>query len=383
MKKKLFFATLFIGAIVFNSCQKEEMNSSDNSNLNRMSENEAVNAIINKFDINIYNELVSNNEARLALLEDQASRGLMKSISVPKDYATIQEAVDAASEGANIFVNSGTYTEDVAISTAGLKLQARNNVQLIGSFTLFPGADNVTIKKFSINNPNPFGTAIHAFGISGGQIVQNTITAEPGNNFVQEGMHLISCDGVTVRDNVVTGPDWALIFNSFSLLGNGSSNNNTISNNSMSNNYAVGIHLQGNTQHNTVSNNTVSEGSEDGNGGIWIYGIPDYIGAPIEFQGECNNNIVKNNNCTQGWVGIGLIFNAYNNTIGPNNSTNENNKYGIFLYSGPSDNLIFNNTTLDNGMCDIVVIDGDFPPFAPNVDNTLRNNTFDCFAEVW
>ena len=32
-----------------------------------------------------------------------------KTIVVPDDYATIQEAVDAASEGDTVFVKSGTY----------------------------------------------------------------------------------------------------------------------------------------------------------------------------------------------------------------------------------------------------------------------------------
>jgi pectin methylesterase-like acyl-CoA thioesterase len=41
-----------------------------------------------------------------------------KTIVVPDDYSTIQEAVDAASEGDTIFVKSGTYNESVSIDVA-------------------------------------------------------------------------------------------------------------------------------------------------------------------------------------------------------------------------------------------------------------------------
>jgi parallel beta-helix repeat protein len=381
MKTKLIFAALFIGAIFSTSCQKESVDSSVKSNLKPTSQNKSVKAKIATFDVNNYNKLVAVNNTRLARLEGQLKRGAMQSITVPTDFATIQEAVDAASEGANIFVNSGTYTEDVVISTAGLKLQARDNVLLNGSFILAEGADNVTIKKFNIDATNSaFITGIFGVNANGCQVVQNTITAIPANFTVdQGGIYFMSCDGVTVSNNTVTGADWAIVFVSSSEYGNGTCNNNMITNNTMSANYVVGIQIQGNCQHNTVSNNTVSEGTDSyiTNGGIYLYGIPDYIGLPEVLQGECNNNIVKNNNCTEGSAGIAILFNAYNNTIGPNNTTNKNYYYGIFLYSGASNNHIFNNTALNNVVCDIVVQDDG----VPCLNNTFSNNNYVCFSQ--
>jgi parallel beta-helix repeat protein len=353
------------------SCKKEAAETQGNSNLAAPFQGKSFKAILPDIDLNKYNQLVADNEARLALIEDQASRGSKNSITVPTDYATIQEAVDAASEGANIFVNAGTYTEDVVISTAGLKLQARNGVLLIGSLTLFEGADNVTIKKFNIQNEN---TAIHGFGVTGGQVVQNTITSVSG----LEGIHYQSCDGVTIRDNSITGPELGIFFNSVSVQGNGTANNNTVLNNTLSGNSFAGIYFQGSCQNNTVVNNTVSEGSEFSNGGISLFGVPDFLGAPLELLGECKNNIIKNNNCTQHFAGISLIYTANNNTIGPNNTTNENNSFGIVLYGGASDNNIFNNTALNNVNCDIVVWDDG----VPSQNNTFSNNTYDCFQEL-
>jgi parallel beta-helix repeat protein len=382
MKTKLLSLTLIgISAVmIFSlpSCKKEAADTQGNSNQNTLSENKAVKAIVAKFDENKYNQLVAKNKARLALIEDQASRESKKSIMVPGDYATIQEAVDAASEGANIFVNAGTYTEDVVIVTAGLKLQARDGVLVIGSFILLEGADNVTIKKFSIQSPEGSDWAIRGTGVAGGQVVQNTITAEPAFlAYHQSGISMFSCNGFTVRDNVVTGPDFAITFASRSNIGDGTCNNNTFSNNTISRNFIVGIQLQGNCQYNTVANNTVSEGGDFGNGGIFIFGVPDYIGAPESFEGECNNNIIKNNYVTGTAAGIYFAFSAYDNTIGPNNTTNENIYYGILLYSGASDNNIFNNAALNNGACDIVVYDAG----VPCLNNTFSNNTYDCFQE--
>lgn len=378
MKTKLIFAALFIGAIFFTSCQKEPVDSSVKSNLNTTSENKSPKAKIATFDMNKYSQLLAVNNTRLARLEGQLKRGTLQSITVPTDFATIQEAVDAASEGANIFVNSGTYTEEVVINTAGLKLQARDNVLLNGSFTLVEGADNVTIKKFNIHLPGLLGDAIIGFGISGGQFVQNTITAQPANYaFIEGGLTFVSCDGVTVSNNTVTGADWAITFFSILDLGKGTCNNNMITNNTMSGNYVVGIQVQGNSQHNTVSNNTVSEGSEDGNGGIFIIGVPDNLGEPEEILGECNNNIIKNNNCTEAIAGIALYTAANNNTIGPNNTTNENYVNGIWLYSGASNNYIFSNTALNNVVCDIVVEDDG----VPCLNNTFSNNNYVCFSQ--
>ena len=371
MKTKFIFAAFFVAAIALTGCQKEALESIDNSSQNTMAKNKSYKVIVPEFDLNKYNQLVADNKDRLALIEDQASLGSKSSITVPTNYATIQEAVDAASEGANIFVNAGTYTEDVVVSTPGLKLQARNDVLLIGSITLLEGSDNVTIKKFNIQNEN---TAIHGFGVTGGQVVQNTITTESGF----EGIHYQSCDGVSVKNNIVSGPQLGIFFSSVSFQGNGTANDNTILNNTVSGNAIGGIYFQGSCQGNTVVNNTVSAGSEFSNGGIVLFGVPDFIGAPEVVQGECNNNIVKNNNCTDHFSGISLIFTANNNTIGPNNTFNENFVYGIFLYGGASENNVFNNTALNNADCDIVVLDDGIP----SQNNTFSNNTYDCLQEL-
>ncbi len=58
-------------------------------------------------------------KARAGLSQFQGSK-----ITVPDDFATIQEAIDDAAPGTKIKVKPGVYTEQLEITTAGLELTA-------------------------------------------------------------------------------------------------------------------------------------------------------------------------------------------------------------------------------------------------------------------
>ena len=45
---------------------------------------------------------------------------------MPTDYATIQEAIDNATEGGTVFVYNGTYYESVSIANESITLQGEN-----------------------------------------------------------------------------------------------------------------------------------------------------------------------------------------------------------------------------------------------------------------
>ena len=59
-------------------------------------------------------------------------------LNVPADYATIQEAVDAAVEGDLILIAPGTYNEAVQVTTNNIIIRGldRNTVILDGNFEL-------------------------------------------------------------------------------------------------------------------------------------------------------------------------------------------------------------------------------------------------------
>src|SRR5215472_10112464 len=86
-------------------------------------------------------------------------------LHVPRDYATIQAAVNAASEGTMIQVAAGTYNENVVISKSGLRLHAAAGAVLdgtglagigfhvLGTSTAAPVTD-VEISGFEVENFN-------------------------------------------------------------------------------------------------------------------------------------------------------------------------------------------------------------------------------------
>ncbi|MGB8858551.1 MAG: right-handed parallel beta-helix repeat-containing protein [Ilumatobacteraceae bacterium] len=82
-----------------------------------------------------------------------------ETITVPDDFATIQEAVDAAAPGALILVKPGTYNEAVNVTTDNLTIRGldRNEVILDGQLELdngirILGARGVTVENMTAMN---------------------------------------------------------------------------------------------------------------------------------------------------------------------------------------------------------------------------------------
>ncbi len=79
-------------------------------------------------------------------------------ITVPTDYPTIQEGVNAAAPGDMVYVREGVYNETVTVSTPSLTIRGadRNKTILDGEFELSNGfhvvADAVAIENFTARN---------------------------------------------------------------------------------------------------------------------------------------------------------------------------------------------------------------------------------------
>jgi parallel beta-helix repeat protein len=183
----------------------------------------------------------------------------------PADFHTIQEAVNAASNGDTIYVHNGTYYENVRVNqTVSLIGEDRDNTIVDGNGTAPIGtivlvSDNSSISGFTVRNGE--------YGVFAGVWV-GLFPGYTGNRI--EGNRIInnSYGGILLR----------------------SCANNTVSNNFIADNVLFGIHLW-NAGNNTITNNTVVEN-----------------GYGIDFYGNCYDNTLRNNNMTDNDYNFGPIL---------------------------------------------------------------------------
>ncbi|MBN1245990.1 right-handed parallel beta-helix repeat-containing protein [Candidatus Bathyarchaeota archaeon] len=211
-------------------------------------------------------------------------KGETRTIVVPDDYASIQEALDNANDGDTIFVKKGVYVENPEIHkpvtligedrdatvidvTAGLKVE-RDNVTVTG-FTIYDGWSGISL---AANNCN----------ISGNRITSTTTGIVLSNGY----------------ENYITG-------NIFESIGLSSAIQLNFANrNYVNNNYidscVEGIQIWQNSNNNTVIENT-------------IINCQDHA---IRFQ-YSNNNTIMRNNITNSGCGTS-IYGSSNNSISNN-----------------------------------------------------------------
>jgi len=191
-------------------------------------------------------------------------------IYVPKDFPTIQEAIDNATLGGTIIVN-GTYHEDIMINKS-LSLFGVDSssavIQGVSRYVVKIDADNVLIKNFTI--------------------------AKPATDPDDIGIRMSSCNNNTIENNKILNINTGIFL---SL-----SNNNTISRNFISNrlNADNGISLYRSRNNffsdNFILNNTIgaliSTLSNDNvfSGNIFINSSPE-----INLDSSSNNVFYHNN----------------------------------------------------------------------------------------
>jgi parallel beta-helix repeat protein len=127
----------------------------------------------------------------------------MAILNVKEDYATIQEAVDAAVPGDTILVECGVYSESVVISTDALRIEGECGAELDGGFELdsafyINGASNVKISSFEITH-----------------YIKNGITVNGGNSSsvsdcvisdcVESGVYAECSDGICITKVICSG----------------------------------------------------------------------------------------------------------------------------------------------------------------------------------
>lgn len=160
--------------------------------------------------------------------ESGSGEGELDALRVPQDFATIQEAVDAAEEGDLILIDEGVYNEAVDVTTPDITIRGvdRNKVILDGEFELENGirvldtdgvqVENMTARNYTTNGffwtgsdryRGSYLTAyrnglygIYAFDAYHGQFDNSLASGSPDGGFYIGECYL--CDAVI--DNVIS-----------------------------------------------------------------------------------------------------------------------------------------------------------------------------------
>ena len=227
------------------------------------------------FVLTLFVYLLSLLYVRFNLVEVKAPNGLhVHNLNTGLNYTTIQEAMDAneTSDGHTIFVEHGTYLEHIVVNKSlTLRGESRDTTIIDGNGTgtvvWLSASSNIT--GFTIRN-GEYGIQVRMF-----------VFAAP------------VFTGHRIEDN-------RIVDNRYGGVGLRGCANNTLSNNIILNNTLFGIHLW-HAGNNTIINNTVVKN-----------------GHGIDFYGNCNDNILRNNNMTDNEYNFGLIIREETrNYLGP------------------------------------------------------------------
>lgn len=160
-------------------------------------------------------------------------------INVPTQYATIQGAIDSASNGDTICVGRGTYNEDVSINKSvqlsghGARKTIINGQDPNAQGSVSITADNVTLEGFYINgvSANSTHVAVAINGSDSGPVFEanvryNRIVAGSGGI----ALRTIRVQNSTIENNILEGTNSPYVAAEGGLDGAGSLNINFINN---------------------------------------------------------------------------------------------------------------------------------------------------------
>ncbi len=277
-------------------------------------------------------------------IDASSTSGPVHNINKGTDYTTIQAAIDDASPGDEIHVDSGTYIENVDVykrltligeGADVVRVLAANAADHVFEVT----ADWVNISGFTMTGATAtyFGAGIQLSNVNHCNILDNTAS----DNFY--GIYLDSSSSNTLQSNIASSNYVGIFFNS--------SNNNTLTNNNASSNSGTGITI-GHSSSNTLTNNSAS--SNTGTGISISYSSSNTINNNIASSNSygfglfssSNNNTLTNNNASLNYYGIYLSYFSDNNTL--TNNIASNNNYGIYLCSSSNYNTIYHNNLIGN-----------------------------------
>jgi len=314
------------------------------------------------------------------------------SIMVPRNYPTIQEAINNANEGDIIFVSPGTYYENVTLDRSiSLIGMSGHNTIIDGGGTAFGAvvyvtADDINVSNFTVQNSRKDGVGIwlnrcRNCTVSGNNVKDCGVFGGIGGT----GIELDYCKGCTVDRNNASNNNGGIMLafsQNCTVYGNSVNRNykgiDTVYcsdcifiGNTLSNNEDLGIHMfapcyclfrdnniTGSNQNFGVHGDKLSHFVNDVDISNMINGKPivyllnrhGLTVAPLTYPtigylAIVNSTNIIIENLTLGHNGEGVLFAYVNNSIIRKVGTS-NNEYGIYMVN--CDNCTVNENIATN-----------------------------------
>jgi len=236
-------------------------------------------------------------------------------ISVPGDYDTIQEGINASVDGDSVLVAPGIYYENIDFIGKGITVCSWYATTLDTSYislTVIDGGQNgnvVNIELYNItdcflrgftiqNGYYSFGAGICIFYGNvelDALVIQNNYSVEVGGGIYCSAESNILMTNIVVSDNYTEGYGGGIFFNSSNFI---ASNIEVYGNHSEGD--GGGVHLYESSGSNFQNFNIHDNESEENGGGISLYNAADefynltvnnnnaVLGGGIYFEKDCN-----------------------------------------------------------------------------------------------
>jgi nitrous oxidase accessory protein NosD len=198
-------------------------------------------------------------------------------IRVPADYASIQEAIQAAGSGDTVIVSPGTYFETIDFLGKDITVTSEQGPTL----TIVDGHGAGSVVSFKLRESR--NAVLSGFTLRGGYT----------NSFGGGGVAIIS-SSPTIRDNIIR--DNQVCNNGAginSIFGSPLIEHNTITHNSVrgcSGGWGLGIYIFGNSAAEIVGN-LITENNDDGRGGVSAGGVALFAAGNATVRG----NVISHN----------------------------------------------------------------------------------------
>ena len=227
-----------------------------------------------------------------------------KTVYVPTNYPTIQDAINALNDGDTIIVKDGTYRENVVVDKR-LTIQSERGPNFTtvqaadpSNYTFKIVANYVNISGFSIKNAT-INVHNHIYDPNAGIYIDNAGWCNISDNIISNNYFGIKIYSIysnnKISNNIIKNNEVGIFIFSFHYF-----SYNTVIGNIISTN-KIGVEIQY-SRGNTIVENTIIRNSD--------YGI--YLLYP-----SSKNNIYRNDLINEGWDGFddGEANQWYNDTL--------------------------------------------------------------------